>query len=264
MTPQETQLVNDLFDRLAKLENSPRDADAERLIAEGLQRAPHAVYALVQTALLQDEALRRANARIEALQAQLGGASNTPHQGGFLDSMRDALFGHDETRGSVPTVRPQSPPQPAGGTPGMQAPPGYAQRLSPQPPAYAAPPSFGSGGSFLGTAASAAAGVIGGSLLLDGIRSMFGHHAGFYGSNPSPLGDFGRHDQPWASGVTEADLSNDDRADALDNNQNDVVPDDQGQSDLVNADYSDAPGDDSDWGGDIGGDVGGGSDSYDV
>jgi hypothetical protein len=39
-------------------------------------------------------------------------------------------------------------------------------------------PGLGSGGSFLGTAASAAAGVIGGSLLLDGIRSMFGHQIG--------------------------------------------------------------------------------------
>ena len=39
-------------------------------------------------------------------------------------------------------------------------------------------PGFGSGGSFLGTAASTAAGVIGGSLLLDGIRSMFGHQLG--------------------------------------------------------------------------------------
>jgi len=39
-------------------------------------------------------------------------------------------------------------------------------------------PAFGSGGSFLGTAASTAAGVIGGALLMDGIRSMFGHHGG--------------------------------------------------------------------------------------
>jgi hypothetical protein len=35
-----------------------------------------------------------------------------------------------------------------------------------------------SGGSFLGTAASAAAGVIGGSLLLGGIRSMMGGQHG--------------------------------------------------------------------------------------
>ena len=68
MTPQEQALVNELFDRLAKLESSSRDRDAERLITDGLRQAPHAVYALVQTALVQDEALKLANARIEELQ----------------------------------------------------------------------------------------------------------------------------------------------------------------------------------------------------
>jgi hypothetical protein len=77
MTPQEQELVNELFDRLAELESNPRLPDAERLIADGLRRAPHAVYALVQTALVQDEALKRANARIEELQAQVGGRSNS-------------------------------------------------------------------------------------------------------------------------------------------------------------------------------------------
>ena len=43
MTPQESELVGDLFDRLAKLESLPRDPAAERLIAEGAQRAPHAL-----------------------------------------------------------------------------------------------------------------------------------------------------------------------------------------------------------------------------
>ena len=61
MTPQEQELVNELFDRLAKVESNPRDPNAERLIADGLRRAPHAAYALVQTALVQDEALKRAN-----------------------------------------------------------------------------------------------------------------------------------------------------------------------------------------------------------
>ena len=76
MTPQE-QFVNELFDRLTTLEAKPRDPDAGRLIADGLRRAPHAVYALVQTALVQDEALKRANARIEELQAQSAGEFNT-------------------------------------------------------------------------------------------------------------------------------------------------------------------------------------------
>ena len=83
MTPQEQELVEELFDRLVKLENSPRDPAAERVIADGLRRAPQAAYALVQTALVQDEALKRANARIEELQAQLGGDERNATAGKF-------------------------------------------------------------------------------------------------------------------------------------------------------------------------------------
>src|SRR5581483_6673070 len=86
MTPQERELIDDLFDRLGKLENAPRDPDAERAIIDGLRRAPNATYALVQTALVQDEALRRADARIRALEGQLGQAAGQASQsgGGFL------------------------------------------------------------------------------------------------------------------------------------------------------------------------------------
>ena len=59
---QERQLVADLFDRLASLERNKRDPrQAEALIAEA--RAPHALYALVQTTLIQDEALLDADVR---------------------------------------------------------------------------------------------------------------------------------------------------------------------------------------------------------
>jgi hypothetical protein len=168
MTPQESELVDDLFNRLAQLETAQRDPQAERLIADGLRRAPHAVYALVQTVLLQDEALKRANARIEELQAQTSAATEPEQRSGsFLDSMRQALGG-SAPRGSVPSVRAAS----GGQSQGQQ--PGYSQQMPLS--GYPGGPGLGSGGSFLGTAASAAAGVIGGSLLLDGIRSMFGHH----------------------------------------------------------------------------------------
>jgi uncharacterized protein len=125
----------------------------------------------VQTALVQDEALKRANARMEELQAQLDGGQQTRQQGGFLDSMREAVLGRREPRGSVPNVR-----SPATQTSAM-APPAYEGGFG-YPPQTPTGPAFGSGGSFLGTAASTAAGVIGGALLMDGIRSMFGHHAG--------------------------------------------------------------------------------------
>jgi uncharacterized protein len=177
MTPQERELVDELFDRLAKLENMPRDLAAERVIADGLRRAPQATYALVQTALVQDEALKRANARIEELQARLGGEDQQP-QGGFLDNVRDAVLGRRDPRGSVPNVRTQATqPWSAAAAP-YQSQAGYPPQTPPYPAAPGMGPAFGSGGSFLGTAASTAAGVIGGGLLLNSIRSMFGDHAG--------------------------------------------------------------------------------------
>jgi hypothetical protein len=199
MTPQERQLVDDLFDRLAKLESAPRDADAAAAIAQGLRNAPNAAYALVQTVLLQDEVLKRANQRIQELEQALGAAqpSGQTQSGGFLDSMRDAVFGKEQ-RSSVPNVPPPPPqsrpvwnsgqvmqqmPQqgqyqePYGQGPYGQGPYGqgpYGQGGFGQ--GGFGPPFGGGGGSFLGTAAATAAGFVGGSLLLNSIRSMMGGH----------------------------------------------------------------------------------------
>jgi uncharacterized protein len=187
MTPQERQLVDDLFDRLSRLENAPRDPDASAAMAQGLRNAPNAVYALVQTVLLQDEALKRANSRIQELEQ--GQAGQQSQSGGFLDSMRDSIFGKNEQRGSVPNVPPPAQGRPVwnsgqvlqqtqgGHDQGYGQPPGYGQQGYGQQ-GYGAPQApFGGGGggsSFLGTAAAAAAGVVGGSLLLGSIRSMMG------------------------------------------------------------------------------------------
>ena len=117
-----------------------------------------------------------------------------------------AAFGGGEPRGSVPSVRAQSvPPAPPGYPPqGYQSQPSYP----PPPPGYPAGPAFGTGGSFLGTAASTAAGVIGGSLLLDGIRSMFGHHLGGY--QGSAFGDVaGERASPWSGGAANSQLARD-------------------------------------------------------
>ena len=210
MTPQERQLVDDLFDRLSKVESAPRDPDAASAIAQGLRVAPNAVYALVQTVLVQDEALKRANSRIQELEAGSAPAQN--QSGGFLDSMRDTILGQGQPHGSVPNVRPpeisnrptwnsgqvlqqaqgsgqyhQDQQEPYQQEQYRQEP--YRQeqyrqdqyRQEPYGAPYGAPqaPMGGGGGSFLGTAAAAAAGAVGGSLLLGSIRSMMGgsHHS---------------------------------------------------------------------------------------
>lgn len=191
MTPQERQLIDDLFDRLSKVEGSPRDPDALAAIAQGLRRAPNAIYALVQTVLVQDEALKRANSRIQELEAQ--GAGEQQQSGGFLDSMRESIFGQGQGRGSVPNVRPPELPNRPTWNSGQvmqqaQNPGQYGQAPSGQQP-YGAPqaPMGGGGGSFLGTAAAAAAGMVGGSLLLGSIRSMMG------GGNQQSFGDTASH-----------------------------------------------------------------------
>ncbi|HYC16352.1 MAG TPA: DUF2076 domain-containing protein [Pseudolabrys sp.] len=228
MTPLERQMVDDLFDRLTRLESAPRDPAAERAIAEGLARAPHAIYPLVQTVLVQDEALKRADARIRELAGEEAGE---PASGGFLDSMRQALTG----RASVPGVRPNASTEPdlrwnRGGSLGAAASPA-------------------SGGSFLGTAAASAAGVIGGALLLNSISSMFGHHGSSAFAAIPPAG------LPWDGNAAGSDLARDAGFNDIGSGtRGDAQPaglfDDDGGGNLSD------PADD--FGNDFGGDFGGG------
>jgi uncharacterized protein len=207
MTPQERDLVAALFERLAGIEAQPRDPEAERLITQGLTGAPHAIYPLVQTVLLQEEALKRANARIEELEANNTAEPQAP-AGGFLDNMRGALFGRGpagpgDARGSVPSVRPggvwnNGQAGPGAAPPAFQPSPGPAMAG----PAMAGP--MGGGGSFLGTAAAAAVGAIGGSLLFNGIRNVMGggHPAAFGNSNDAQAAA-----SPWGSDAAGSDLA---------------------------------------------------------
>lgn len=200
MTPQERDLVIELFDRLAELESAPRDREAERLIAEELERAPHALYALVQTVLVQDEALKAADARIQELEGALQPTSEQPR--GFLDSMRESLFGREEPRGSVPSVRSGAEP--------MGVPPGFrrdADAMSGPAPAQA-PPEQSRGGSFLGTAAAAAAGVVGGAILANSIRSALGGHQSGQGPFAGAFDQISpRSESPWGGRSGGGDLA---------------------------------------------------------
>jgi hypothetical protein len=203
MTPQERKLLDELFDRLASLENAPRDPDAVAAINDGLDRAPNALYPLVQSVLVQDEALKRADARIRELEDELGITPEQPEQrGSFLDSMRDNMSERRGASGSVPSVSGRSPwnkgpvlppdspwnkgPIETGRASWNTAQPSDApwqaggpgpQRAAPWNAAPGQQPG-GPGGSFLGTAAAAAAGAIGGSLLTNGIRGLFGGQQG--------------------------------------------------------------------------------------
>jgi hypothetical protein len=251
MTPEERNLVIELFDRLATLEDAQRDPEAERLIRDGLRQAPNAAYALVQTVLVQDEALKRADARIRELESG-SSAETAPGETSFLGGVRESFFGKREGRGSVPSVRP--------GEPAPMSSAWQTQATQPMPAAPAGAP-MAPGGSFLGTAAAAAAGVIGGSLLLSSIRSMMGGHQqgahaafdpGSAASGPSPWsgadGELSR--QAGLDDVGRASSSGDDSASRgyglLDDDRNEDTQDDPGADDLDDDGFGFDGGDDGD------------------
>jgi hypothetical protein len=263
MTPQERKLIDELFDRLASLENGPRDAKAAQAINEGLRRAPNALYPLVQTALVQDEALKRADARIRELETELDLEPGEPaQQPGFLDSMRDAFVGRRQSQGSVPSVRPGAPAvSPWGNMGGNAGDRSGAYAASPQAPGYGGGPG---GGSFLGTAAATAAGVVGGALLMNSFRGMFGNaHAA-----PASAYDSGNAGSPWTSaGNSDAardaginDIGSGSRTASLDDSGSQRAGlFDTAQNDDGDDDYDDNADDDDSF--DLGDDGDGGSDN---
>lgn len=179
MQQQERDLISGLFDRLKPFESQPRDGEAESYIRGLATQQPAAAYLLVQTVLVQEQALKAAQERIAELEAKAGAAQ--PAATGFLASAPPigpwgAAAGGAAPRTSVPPTAPstRSPLQAA------LAP----QQQQQQPPA---------GGSFLRTAMATAAGVAGGALLFEGIR-------GLMGSNP-----FGQT-QTAAAGTTPPEL----------------------------------------------------------
>jgi uncharacterized protein len=143
MDQNERRIIDDLFERLRKAEEQagPRDPEAEALIARHVAAQPAAPYYMAQAIVVQQDALGRAQARIEDLERRL--AERRP--GGFLGG----LFGAGEEADAAAA--------PAGSDQGSQG-FGRYQRAG--------------GGGFLAGAMQTALGVAGGFLIADAISGL--------------------------------------------------------------------------------------------
>ncbi len=193
MSPEERQLLIGLFDRVRGAAANPRDREAEALIDDAVRQQPYAPYLLAQTVIVQEQALRAANDRLQQLEAQvrdLQQSQNQPAGGGFLSGL-GSLFGGGNPAPPRPSVPPSGSPWTQ--SQGYNAPQPQQSPWGGQPQAYAAPqggpwggqPQGGFGapqsGGFLKGALGAAAGVAGGVLLADSIRGLMGGHNGGLG-----------------------------------------------------------------------------------
>ena len=72
MTPQERTLLEDFLSKLARVQGVDKDPDADALIRQQAARQPDALYLVIQRSLLQEQALEASQARIQALEKQVG------------------------------------------------------------------------------------------------------------------------------------------------------------------------------------------------
>ncbi len=171
MTPDDHNLIQDLFQRLAAQGPVAKDPQADRVIADLYRANPNAGYLLVQTALVYEQQLSEQEGRIQELEAQLSQMQQpAAYSGGsFLGGRVGAGRGSVPPAGapvSTPWSQPQAQPRGAS----------YAQA-----PQGAAASSGGPG--FFRSALQTAAGVAGGMVFANAIGNMFGGgqaHAGGY------------------------------------------------------------------------------------
>lgn len=181
MTPEERQLIQDLFDRMRSYGAPEKDREAEDLIYRAVRANPDAPYLLVQSVLVQEQALQQSDQRIRELEdrvRELEGQGQPRRSGGSFLGVSSPWGRSEPARGSsVPQIG-RGAPEPLGGA-----------RPWSQPGQAAPAPAPAQGGGFMRTALSAAAGVAGGMLLADGIRSMLGGGAAQAATPSSGAGD---------------------------------------------------------------------------
>ncbi|MFD0937375.1 DUF2076 domain-containing protein, partial [Methylobacterium trifolii] len=113
MNSEERDVISGIFQRLEQASSQPRDADAERFIAEKLRTQPYAPYAMAQLIYVQEEAIKSLNQQLEEARRQQ--QAQPQGGGGFLSS----IFGGGSQR---PEPQPQgyAPQQRPGGAWGNQ------------------------------------------------------------------------------------------------------------------------------------------------
>ncbi len=158
MQYEEQQLINGLFERLKQTgqQNSQRDADAERQIAEFVRQQPAAPYYMAQSILIQEAALKRLQARVQELESEVAAQKNKQQSTG--GSFLGGLFGGGRSQNPQPENSWSAPPQ-------QQPAQDYSRAAAPAP----------RGGGFMAGALQTAAGVAGGVVLADMLTSMFHH-----------------------------------------------------------------------------------------
>lgn len=187
MMPHEQQLLEQFLQRVNAAQGIAQDPQAQAMIQQRLAQQPDASYLLVQRALLLEQALESAQQRIQQLeqQAQDRTAAGSSFLGQGLDTHLDTRFGRNPEPAAPAASAYSSAPMAAQPGSWRQRWFGAAPQTSAPMAAPAAPMGAGpAGGSWLGSAASTAAGVAGGMFLFNGLENLLsGQHSALGGAS---------------------------------------------------------------------------------
>jgi uncharacterized protein len=172
MDQDERRVIEDLFDKLRRVESEapPRDPEAENLIRRRIGEQPGAPYHMAQAIVVQEHALAASQARLRELEREL---ARRPAGSGFLSG----LFGGGEQSAD-----------PRGATPGGRADLARYRHAG--------------GGGFLGGAMQTALGVAGGVLIADAITDLF---SGNEAAAAEPPAENAAGDLPGPAGAAPGD-----------------------------------------------------------
>ena len=240
MTPQEAQIIRDVFAKIRQMGPGPSDPEAARAVEAELRANPAAALALVQVLVgleRERDDLARQNADLAAELQDLESRMAPPPapSGGLFGGARQ--------------------PAPWGGTPTPQPQPGGP---------WGAPPAGGpwggqsapQGGGFWSSALRTGAGVAGGLFAFEALKGMFGGHGGGLGGGSAMAS--GLFDQKPSVNETVNIFEGDRGGSAVSSESNALADDWRSRglfSDASAPAQSDASYDDYDFGGDFGDDV---------
>ena len=192
MNADERQLITQLFERMRNYGGPEKDREADALINQLVRANPDAVYMLVQSVLVQEQALEATNARVQELEEQLrsleeSDKSRGARSGGFFSGYWGSRGAQEpQPRSSVPQVGSRATPTAYGSRDEGRAAP-WSQG---SPPPQAPPAQPAASGGFMRSALATAAGVAGGVLVADSIRNMLGG-----GAHAGPRHDSDRYEE---------------------------------------------------------------------
>ncbi|CAL4320370.1 Putative uncharacterized protein Yba2 [Buchnera aphidicola (Neophyllaphis podocarpi)] len=174
MHNEEISLIKNLFYRLkeAEISSNSRDQNAEKIIKNLLDNQPNSPYYMIQTILIQEEAIKKLNAKINLLENKIISSKSKTNNKGFFSN----IFGRNNNENDTFNNKqyyPNNLINTENNTPTLQSSDVSSNSFTRNPRGVSSIVGSNNNNSFLGNALQTATGVAGGVVMANMLTSLF-------------------------------------------------------------------------------------------